>query len=381
MRPDGGYVAGRFGAGGMRVEITHLGTVYTRNLTSDPDTGLGRWSANDLRRALRDGRTPTGRVLSPLDMPWTILAGLTDPDVDALHAYLQSLPAVRNLVPAPEAASLAEGIVGKTAALVAGARLDAAYHPGNAGREPAQGETVDPVANPRTDLWLALALVALVVVVPRRARALLVLLGVGVLAVYAWPMLRWMPATLVKAEWPFATIGAAFNLPPLRPPPEPTPIADEGIRALAERGRYVATIGTCSLCHTAGPSVTRLWRPFPEMGGGMRVNWAVFGTTYSRNLTPDRDTGLGAWSDAEIERAVRSGLARDGRTMHWQAMPWDHFSHLSPEDMDALIAYLRRLPAVRSEVPPPEPPRPGDAAGDAFGFGYEGVFRAGAARD
>jgi mono/diheme cytochrome c family protein len=381
MRPDGGYAPGRFGAGGMRVELTHLGTLYTRNLTSDPDTGLGRWSADDLRRALRDGRTPSGRVLSPLDMPWPVLALLTDADVDALHAYLQSLPPVRNLVPAPESASLADGIVRKAAALVAGARLDGVYHPGNAGREPDGGATVEPVTNPRMELGLGVALLALVVLAPRRTRLLLVPLAVGILGVYTWPPFRWMPAALVKAEGPFTTMGGAFNLPPVRPPPAPTPTADDDTTALAQRGRYVATIGTCPLCHTAGPSVTRLWRPFPEMGGGMRVNWAVFGTTYSRNLTPDRDTGLGGWSDAEIERAVRSGVARDGRTMHWQAMPWDHFSHLSPEDMDALIAYLRALPAVHSEIPPPAPPRPGDAAGDAFGFGYEGTFRSDAAHD
>src|SRR5262249_6316676 len=70
MEPQGGYVAGAFGSGGMRVELTFMGRVYTRNLTPDPDTGLGKWSAADLGRALRDGRTPSNRVLSALDMPW-----------------------------------------------------------------------------------------------------------------------------------------------------------------------------------------------------------------------------------------------------------------------------------------------------------------------
>jgi cytochrome c553 len=95
MQDDGGYVASAFGVGGMRVELTHMGRVYTRNLTPDPDTGLGRWSAADLGRALRAGRTPSGRALSPLDMPWPIFADLADRDVEALHAYLHSLAPVR----------------------------------------------------------------------------------------------------------------------------------------------------------------------------------------------------------------------------------------------------------------------------------------------
>jgi hypothetical protein len=107
----------------------------------------------------------------------------------------------------------------------------------------------------------------------------------------------------------------------------------------------------------------------------MRVSWKVYGTTWSRNLTPDRETGLGDWTDAQVKRAITSGIARDGRLMHWQAMPWDHFSRLTPEDLEALVAYLRRLPPVRSEVPAPAPPGPDDAAGDAFSFGYSGTSR------
>jgi len=150
---------------------------------------------------------------------------------------------------------------------------------------------------------------------------------------------------------------------------------DDDTRVLAERGRYVATAGTCTLCHTAGPSITRLWAPFPELGGGMRVGWKAFGTVYSRNLTPDPTTGLGSWSDAEIVRAITSGLARDGRTMHWQAMPWDHFSRLSPEDLAALVTYLRHVPAVHSEIPPPQPPASDDPTALTFFFGYSGTRR------
>jgi hypothetical protein len=113
------------------------------------------------------------------------------------------------------------------------------------------------------------------------------------------------------------------------------------------------------------------------MGGGLRVNWRVFGTTYSRNLTTDAETGLGAWSKAEIRRAITAGIAKDGRQMHWQAMPWDHFSNLTPEDLESLVVYLKHLAPVWSRVPAPEPPGPGDREGDTFFFGYSGEWRRG----
>jgi len=104
------------------------------------------------------------------------------------------------------------------------------------------------------------------------------------------------------------------------------------------------------------------------------VNWNAFGTAWSANLTP-HPSGLGDWTDAEILRALRSGVRRDGRQMHWQAMPWDHFSRLSPEDLVALVAYLRRVPALRSEIPPPAPPAADDPDALTFFFGYSGTQR------
>jgi hypothetical protein len=93
-------------------------------------------------------------------------------------------------------------------------------------------------------------------------------------------------------------------------------------------------------------------------------------------LTPDVETGLGAWTDAEIKRAIVSGISRDGRLMHWQAMPWDHFSALGAEDLEALVFYLRSLPPVWSRVPASSPPGAGDEAGDTFHFGYSGQLQA-----
>ncbi len=376
MNPDGSYTEGTFGAGGMRVTITHTATVFSRNLTSDAATGLRSWSATDLRRALREGRTPTRRVLNALDMPWTLTARFTDADLDAVHAYLASLPPVRNLVPPPEAPPLVGGLIGKLGMLATGTPVDGGFWPGNAGRTPVDGEPVVPVENPRTEAWLALACLLLLVahVVVRGRRHRLEAFAVGCILfliafVYAWPPLRWMPPALVRAEPPWGAVGGALGLPPLRPPPDPRPSDDADVAVLAQRGQYVATIGTCPLCHTAGPNSNRLWQSYDDMAGGLRVRWTVFGTTWSRNLTPDDETGLGRWTPPEIKRAVTSGLARDGRTMHWQAMPWDHFAAMRPEDLEALVVYLQQLAPVRHAVPAPVGPRPDDPDADTFTFG------------
>ena len=61
-------------------------------------------------------------------------------------------------------------------------------------------------------------------------------------------------------------------LPPLRPPPDPFPAATSELHLVARRGQYIAAIGTCTLCHTAGPNLMRPWQSYPEMGGGLRVN-------------------------------------------------------------------------------------------------------------
>jgi mono/diheme cytochrome c family protein len=379
MNPDGSYAEGSFGAGGMRVEIRYLGTTYSRNLTPDRASGLGDWDGGDFRRVFRAGRSRDGRMLNALDMPWTILAELEDRDVDALFAYLRTLPAVRNSVPAPRAAGLLEGLIDKAVALALGSH-DKAYlgfHVGNAGLESA---SPGAVRNPRAPIWLAAicAAAALVELVGgsrggRRRLTLAILITIPF--VYAWPPVTYLPADLLLAKPPYRAIAPWIGMPVLRPPPPSGEVAEPGLRALVDRGRYVAAAGTCSLCHTAGPSWIRLWAPYPDLGGGMKVNWRVFGTTYSRNLTSDRDTGLGGWSAAEIRRAITSGISRDGRIMHWQAMPWDHFSNFMLEDLEALVAYLQSLPPAYSKIPPPEPPRPDDLPGDSFWLGYSGEYR------
>lgn len=88
--------------GGSEVgfQIPGLGIFYPPNLTPDVETGLGRWSADDIIKAVRTGERPDGRILAPA-MPYHSYARLTDPDAKALAAYLKSLKPVSNQVPAP----------------------------------------------------------------------------------------------------------------------------------------------------------------------------------------------------------------------------------------------------------------------------------------
>jgi hypothetical protein len=75
----------------------------------------------------------------------------------------------------------------------------------------------------------------------------------------------------------------------------------------------------------------------------------------SRNLTPDKETGLGARTDDDVKRVLRSGVYPDGRPIPHNAMPWAQFSNWSDEDLHAVVVYLRHVKPIRHEIPPPGP--------------------------
>ena len=106
--------------------------------------------------------------------------------------------------------------------------------------------------------------------------------------------------------------------------------------ALIERGAYLARAGNCQGCHTP--------RGAAPYSGGRGIP-TPFGTVYSSNLTPDAQTGIGAWTPAEFRRALHNGRSRDGRLLY-PAFPYDNYTLISAEDADALFAFLRSLPAV-----------------------------------
>ena len=73
------------------------------------------------------------------------------------------------------------------------------------------------------------------------------------------------------------------------------------------------------------------------------------GTLYAPNTTPDKETGLGNWTDDEIARAVREGVAKDGHAL-FPIMPYPNFRHMSDEDLASVIVYIRSIPAIRNPI-------------------------------
>jgi nicotinate dehydrogenase subunit B len=111
--------------------------------------------------------------------------------------------------------------------------------------------------------------------------------------------------------------------------------------ATLERGRQIALAGDCAVCHTAPGG--------KENAGGFALQ-TPFGTIYSTNITPDAETGIGLWSYSAFERAMRKGIARDGKHLY-PAFPYTAFAKISEPDMLALYAWLMSQPPVKTTPP------------------------------
>jgi mono/diheme cytochrome c family protein len=119
---------------------------------------------------------------------------------------------------------------------------------------------------------------------------------------------------------------------------------------LIERGAYLAKAADCAGCHTA-----------PKNGapyaGGLEMN-SPFGTIVSSNITPDKFHGIGAYSYDEFARALREGVARNGKRLY-PAMPYPSFVKITDDDMRALYAYMMQgVPPVATTPPPSRVPFP-----------------------
>lgn len=119
-----------------------------------------------------------------------------------------------------------------------------------------------------------------------------------------------------------------------------------GEHDLLTRGEYLLRAGGCVSCHT---DVKGGGRP---LAGGRALK-TPFGVFYSPNITPDEETGIGAWSDADFARALRHGIRPDG-AHYFPAFPYTSYTHMRAADVVALNAYLFSRPPVRSPVPPHE---------------------------
>jgi mono/diheme cytochrome c family protein len=112
-----------------------------------------------------------------------------------------------------------------------------------------------------------------------------------------------------------------------------------------ERGEYIVRYqAVCGHCHAADPRNS----DGPLSGGFAFRNWRL-GTVRAANLTPDRETGIGAWSDAEIVRAIRTGVDRQGELLA-PVMPYEWFHEMSDRDALAVARYLKSQPPVRNNV-------------------------------
>lgn len=165
--------------------------------------------------------------------------------------------------------------------------------------------------------------------------------------------------------------------------------------ARVARGQMLVSIGGCNDCHTPMKFDPELGMPVHDMAHLLsghpqgapdpasalagHDNAAIgptftsfrlpFGVIYAANLTPDADTGLGAWTEDMFLRAVRTGrhMGGNGRPI-LPPMPWTNLALQSDDDLKAIFAYLRSVPAIRNDVPPPKVP---DAALTAIASAYE----------
>ena len=142
-------------------------------------------------------------------------------------------------------------------------------------------------------------------------------------------------------------------------------------RNALERGEYlVNAVMGCDGCHSTpntppGPSPGRF-------GGGPQTWDTPWYTVKGTNITPDPETGIGKWSDDEIKRLMREGIRPDGRPISTQ-MPFLSYKSMQERDLDAVVAYIKTVPPLRREVPPPT--YKAELAGRAYPGRGEAVHR------
>jgi mono/diheme cytochrome c family protein len=143
---------------------------------------------------------------------------------------------------------------------------------------------------------------------------------------YALAIVAALIALTVVIAWPREEMIASAS--PAAYAPTPENIA---------RGAYLAKAGDCMACHTT--------RGGAAYAGGRRFD-TPFGTLFAPNITPDRETGIGAWSADDFWRALHNGKARDGRLLY-PAFPYTNYTKVTRSDSDALYAFMQSVPAQK----------------------------------
>jgi hypothetical protein len=150
---------------------------------------------------------------------------------------------------------------------------------------------------------------------------------------------------------------------------------------VVERGRYLVTVQDCNGCHTpfnkdGEPDLSRMLSGHPQdlkIGAAPALppgGWLVaindtntawsgpWGVSFTSNLTSDQKTGIGGWTEAMFVNAIRTGKHLGSGRPILPPMPWKMYAKLTDDDLKAVFAYLRTVPAISNRVPNPIPPKP-----------------------
>jgi hypothetical protein len=129
----------------------------------------------------------------------------------------------------------------------------------------------------------------------------------------------------------------------------------EATAARLERGRYLASSIGCLYCHSPHDWTKRDDPILSGMeGAGQQLPYTDLpGTVFAPNLTSDKETGAGNWSDDMLARSIREGIGHDGRAL-FGIMPFSHYRNMPDEDLASVIVFLRSLPPVKNSVPKTE---------------------------
>jgi hypothetical protein len=152
-------------------------------------------------------------------------------------------------------------------------------------------------------------------------------------------------------------IGGGVVLMALRPPAQ-RPATSETVARTPERlarGKYLAeALCGCMDCHSAHRDDLYGWPAIPETRGqggfAFDERIGVPGRVCAQNITADVETGVGGWTDGEIMRAIREGVAKDGHAL-FPMMPYETLRNMSDEDVRSVVVYLRNLAPIRKQTP------------------------------
>jgi mono/diheme cytochrome c family protein len=180
--------------------------------------------------------------------------------------------------------------------------------------------------------------------------------------------------TATSATSPDAAPAAATG--PAASPEATAPMSE------VERGKYLVNSIGCSDCHTPwamgpkgpGPDETKLLSGHPQslemppvpklpagpwlvVAGATNTAWGgPWGVSYTANLTPDPETGIGKWTKQNFIDTIKNGRRMGAGRPLLPPMPWENFANLTNEDLGAIYAYLMTIPPIENKVPEPRPP-------------------------